>query len=63
MEWDSLLPANEKNKLYISSDGSHTHTFTQEGGKIKVLSPDKWDENEDERKWRWGENENDIKVA
>ena len=46
-------------KFYIFSGGSHTHTLPQEGGKLRSRQ---WDENEEEGKWRWGEDDNDMKV-
>ena len=39
----------------------HTHTLPQEGGKLRSRQ---WDENEEEGKWRWGEDDdNEMKVT
>ena len=49
---DAPAPCKEYLKFYISSDGSHTHTLPQEGGKIKVRTNEmkmKWKE----MKMRW----------
>ena len=47
-------------KFYIFTDGSHTHTLPQEGEKIRSRP---WDENEEEGKWKWGEDDNEMKVT
>ena len=38
----------------------HTHTLPQEGEKIRSRP---WDENEEEGKWKWGEDDNEMKVT
>ena len=47
-------------KFYIFTDGSHTHTLPQEGEKLRSRP---WDENEEEGKWKWGEDDNEMKVT
>ena len=46
-------------KFYIFTDGSHTHPPAG-GWENKVPT---WDENEEEGKWKWGEDDNEMKVT
>ena len=59
------FPANvnrfESKKFYICSDVTHTHTPSR--GRVGKLRSGQWDEDEIERKWRWGEDENEMKVT
>ena len=45
-------------RSFTSIQMVHTHTLPQEGGKLRSRQ---WDENEEEGKWRWGEDDNEIK--
>ena len=39
------------------------HTHTPSRGRVGKLMSGRWDENEIERKWRWGEDDNEMKVT
>ena len=64
LRWHLTYPCSRcpllSKKFYIFSDGSHTHTLPQEGGKLRSRQ---WDENEEEGKWKWGEDDNEMKVT
>ena len=45
-------------RSFTSIQMVHTHTLPQEGGKLRSRQ---WDENEEEGKWRWGEDDNEMK--
>ena len=45
-------------RSFTSIQMVHTHTLPQEGGKLRSRQ---WDENEEEGKWKWGEDDNEMK--
>ena len=58
--WSTLHPPAKKEVLHLYRWFTHTHTLPQEGEKLRSRP---WDGNEEERKWKWGEDDNEMKVT
>ena len=50
-------------RSFTSTQMFHTHTHTPSCGRVGKLRSGQWDDFEHERKWKWGENESEMKVT